>query len=128
MQSFIATALIVLAAVFCISHVDGSRASEVKSVVKRQVSLPPVRNIDEPCSNARLQRLNDTLICGNPSIGQQLLDVYAGCGSDGLALREPIHYYPLIPTPCTSSPPHISSPSLYPHPFTLSPVYYFTMR
>ena len=86
MQS--STALIVLAAVFCISHVDGSRASEVKSIQKRQVPLPPVRNLEESCSDARLQRRNDTLICENPSIGQQLLDVYAGCGRNGLALRE----------------------------------------
>ena len=41
MQSFVTTALIVLAAVFCNSHVDGSRASEVNSVQKRQVPLPP---------------------------------------------------------------------------------------
>ena len=32
MKSFVATALIVLAAVFCVSHVDGSSASEVKSI------------------------------------------------------------------------------------------------
>ena len=82
------TALIVLAAVFCVSHVDGSRASEVKSIEKRQVPLPPVRNLEESCSDARLQRRNDTLICENSSVGQQLLDVYAGCGSNDLALRE----------------------------------------
>ena len=35
MKCFVATALIVLAAVFCISHVDGSRVSKVKSVEKR---------------------------------------------------------------------------------------------
>ena len=33
------TALIALAAVFCISHVDGSSVSEVKSIEKRQVPL-----------------------------------------------------------------------------------------
>ena len=44
MKSIVATALIVLAAVFCISHVDGGSASEVKSIEKRQVPLPPVRN------------------------------------------------------------------------------------
>ena len=41
MQSFVATALIVLAAVFCNSHVDDSRVSEVNSVQKRRVPLPP---------------------------------------------------------------------------------------
>ena len=83
-----ATALIVLATVFCISHVDGSRASNVNSVEKRQVPLPPVRNLDEPCSNTELQRRNDALACENVSIGQQLLDVYAGCGRNDLALSE----------------------------------------
>ena len=82
------TALIVLAAVICISHVDGSRASEVKSIEKRQVPLPPVRNLEEPCSDTELQSRNDALACENVSIGQQLLDVYAGCGRDDLALRE----------------------------------------
>ena len=88
MKCFVATALIVLAAVFCISHVDGSSVSNVKSVEKRQVSLPPVRNLEEPCSNTELQRRNDALRCSNPSIGQQLLDMYAGCGRNDLALRE----------------------------------------
>ena len=88
MKCFVVTALIVLAAVFCISHVGGSRASEVKSVQKRQVPLPPVINLEEPCSNTELQHRNDTLGCDSPSIGQQLLDVYAGCGRNDLALRE----------------------------------------
>ena len=52
MKCFVATALIVLAAVFCINHVDGSRASEVKSIEKRQVPLPPVRN--QTCSVTEL--------------------------------------------------------------------------
>ena len=88
MQSFVATTLIVLAAVFFISHVDGSRTSEMKSVQKRQVPLPPVRNIEEPCSSTELQRRNDAFRCSNPSVGQQLLDMYAGCGRNDLALRE----------------------------------------
>ena len=88
MKCFVATALIVLAAVFCISHVDGSRTSEVKSIEKRQVPLPPVRSLDEPCSNTELQRRYDALRCENSSVGQQLLDMFAGCGSNDLALRE----------------------------------------
>ena len=88
MKCFVATALIVLVAVFCISHVDGNSVSNVKSVQKRQVPLPPVRNLDEPCSNTELQRRNDALRCSNSSIGQQLLDVYAGCSRNDLALRE----------------------------------------
>ena len=88
MKSFVATVLIVLAAVFRISHVDGSRVSSVRSVEKRQVPLPPVRNLEEPCSSAELQRRNDNLRCENPSIGQQLLDMYTGCGRNDLALRE----------------------------------------
>ena len=88
MKCFVATPLIVLAAVFCISHVDGSSVSNVKSVEKRQVPLPPVRNIEESCSITELQRRNGTLACENPSVGQQLLDVYAECGHNGLALRE----------------------------------------
>ena len=88
MKSFVATALIVLAAVFCISHVDGSRVSSVRSVEKRQVPLPPVRNLEEPCSSAELQRRNDNLRCENSSVGQQLLDVYTGCRRNDLALRE----------------------------------------
>ena len=88
MKSFVATALIVLAAVFCISHVDGSRVSSVRSVEKRQVPLPPVRNLEEPCSSAELQRRNDNLRCENSSVGQQLLEVYTGCGRNDLALRE----------------------------------------
>ena len=87
MKCFVATALIVLAAVFCISYVDGSSVSNVKSVQKRQVPLPPVRNLGL-CSNTELQRRNDALRCSNPSIGQQLLDTYAGCGRNDLALRE----------------------------------------
>ena len=87
MKCFVATTLIVLATVFCISHVDGSSVSNVKSVQKRQVPLPPVRNLEEPCSNTELQRRYDALRCSNSSIGQQLLDVYAGCGSNDLALR-----------------------------------------
>ena len=88
MKCLVATALIVLVVVFCISHVDGSSVSNVKSVQKRQVPLPPVRNLDEPCSNTELQRRNDALRCENSSVGQQLLDVYAGCGRNDLALRE----------------------------------------
>ena len=42
MKLFVGAVLIVLAAVFCISHVDGGSASEVSE--KRQVPLPPVRN------------------------------------------------------------------------------------
>ena len=80
------TALIVLAAVFCISHVDGSRASEVKSVQKRQVPLPPERN--QTCSSTELQRRNDSLRCTNASVGQQLLDVFAECGHNNEALRK----------------------------------------
>ena len=86
MKCFVATALIVLAAVFCISHVDGSRTSEVKSVQKRQVPLPPVRN--QTCSLTELQRRNDSLRCGNPSVGQQLLNVFAECGHNNEALRK----------------------------------------
>ena len=85
MKCFVATKLIVLATVFCYSHVDGSRASEVKSVEKRQVPLPPVRN--QTCSSTELQRRNDSLRCGNPSVGQQLLDVFAECGHNNEALR-----------------------------------------
>ena len=88
MKSFVATALIVLAAVFCISHVDGSRGSSVNSVQKRQIPLPPVRNLEEPCSNTELQRRKDAFACENPLIGQQLLDMYTGCGRNDLALRE----------------------------------------
>ena len=86
MQCFVAAALVVLAAVFCISHVDGSRASEVKSVEKRQVSLPPERN--QPCSLTELQRRNVSLQCSNASVGQQLLDVFAECGHNNEALRK----------------------------------------
>ena len=85
MKCFVATALIVLATVFCISHVDGSRASEVKSIEKRQVPLPPVR---VSCSPTELQRRNDSLRCSNTSVGQQLLDVFAECGHYNEALRE----------------------------------------
>ena len=88
MKCFVVTALIVLVVVFCISHVDGSNLSNVKSVEKRQVPLPPVRNIEESCSITELQRRNGTLECSNPSVGQQLLDVYAECGHNDLALRE----------------------------------------
>ena len=83
MKSFVAT---VLAAVFCISHVDGSSASEVKSIEKRQVPLPPVRN--QTCTSTELQRRNDSLRCSNPSVGQQLLDVFAECGHTNEALRK----------------------------------------
>ena len=86
MKCFVAIALIVLLAVFCISHVDGSRASEVKSIEKRQVPLPPERN--QTCSFTELQRRNDSLRCGNPSVGQQLLDVFAECGHNNEALRK----------------------------------------
>ena len=86
MKSFVATALIVLAAVFCISHVDGSRVSSVRSVEKRQVPLPPVRV--SICSNTELQRRNDSLRCSNASVGQQLLDVFAECGHTNEALRK----------------------------------------
>ena len=87
MKCFVATILIVLATVIFISHVDGSSVSSVKSVQKRQVPLPPVRNLEEPCSNTELQRRYDALRCSNSSVGQQLLDVYVGCGSNDLALR-----------------------------------------
>ena len=60
MKSFVAT---VLAAVFCISHVDGS-VSSVRSVEKRQVPLPPVRV--STCSSTELQRRNDAFACENP--------------------------------------------------------------
>ena len=86
MKCFGVTALIVLATVFCISHVDGSRASEVKSVQKRQVPLPPERN--QTCSPTELQRRNDSLRCSNASVGQQLLDVFAECGHNNEALRK----------------------------------------
>ena len=85
MKCFVATTLIVLAAVFCISHVDGSSVSEVKSVEKRQVSLPPERI--STCSRTELQRRNDSLRCSNVSVGQQLLDVFAECGYNNEALR-----------------------------------------
>ena len=88
MKCFVATILVVFAAVLCISHVDGSRDSEVKSVEKRQVPLPPVRIIDEPCDSTELQRRNNSLRCSNASIGQQLLDVFAGCGFNDEALRK----------------------------------------
>ena len=80
------TALIVLAAVFCVSHVDGSRASEVKSIEKRQVPLPPERV--STCTFTELQRRNDSLRCSNASVGQQLLDVFAECGHTNEALRK----------------------------------------
>ena len=86
MKCFVATALIVLAAVFCISHVDGSRASEVKSIEKRQVPLPPERV--STCTFTELQRRNDSLRCSNTSVGQQLLDVFAECGHNNEALRK----------------------------------------
>ena len=86
MKCFVATALIVLAVVFCISHVDGNSVSNVKSVQKRQVPLPPVRN--QTCSSTELQRRNDALACENVSVGQQLLDMYSGCGRNDLALSE----------------------------------------
>ena len=86
MKSFVVTALIVLATVFCISHVDGSRASEVKSIEKRQVPLLPVRN--QTCTFTELQRRNDSLRCSNASVGQQLLDVFAECGHNNEALRK----------------------------------------
>ena len=86
MKSFVATALIVLVAVFCISHVDGSRVSSVRSVEKRQVPLPPERV--STCSNTELRRRNDSLRCSNASVGQQLLDVFAECGHSNEALRK----------------------------------------
>ena len=86
MKSFVATVLVVLAAVFCISRVDGSRVSSVRSVAKRQVPLPPVRV--SICSNTELQRRNDSLRCSNASVGQQLLDVFTECGHTNEALRK----------------------------------------
>ena len=72
MKCFVATALIVLVAVFCISQVDGSRASEVNSVEKYQVPLLP-RNQEELCnSSTELNRRIDALGCRN----QQLLNVW----------------------------------------------------
>lgn len=91
MRCFVATTLVVFAAVLCISHVDGSRDSEVKSVEKRQVPLPPERvfsSQDEPCDSTELQRRNNSLRCSNVSVGQQLLDVFAGCGFNDEALRK----------------------------------------
>ena len=86
MKLFVATVLVVLAAVFCISHVDGGRVSSVRSVEKRQVPLPPVRV--SICSETELQRRNDSLRCSNASVGQQLLDVFAECGHSNEALRK----------------------------------------
>ena len=86
MKSIVATALIVLAAVFCISHVDGSRVSSLRSVEKCQVPLPPERV--STCSNTELQRRNDSLRCSNASVGQQLLAVFAECGHTNEALRK----------------------------------------
>ena len=92
MRCFIAPAILVaLAAALCISHVDGSKDSEVKSVEKRQVPLPPERvsNQEEPRNSTelQLQRRNELLQCGNPSVGQQLVDVLAGCGDNDEAMR-----------------------------------------
>ena len=86
MKCFVATALIVLVVVFCISHVDGNSVGEVKSVEKHQVPLPPVRN--QTCSSTELQRRNNSLRCSNPSVGQQLLDVFAECRHYNEALRK----------------------------------------
>ena len=47
-----------------------------------------MRNLEGSCSSTELQRRNDALGCDSPSIGQQLLDVYAGCRRNDLALRE----------------------------------------
>ena len=90
MRCFVATILVVFFAVLCISHVDGSRNSEVKSVEKRQVPLPPERTFNQegPCNSIELQRRNDSLRCSNASVGQQLLDVFAGCGFNDEALRK----------------------------------------
>ena len=91
MRCFVATTLVVFAAVLCISHVDGSRDSEMKSVEKRQVPLPPERvfsSQDKPCDSTELQRRNNSLRCSNVSVGQQLLDVFAGCGFNDEALRK----------------------------------------
>ena len=90
MRCFVATILVVFAAVLCVSHVDGSRSSEVKSVEKRQVPLPPGRifyNQEGPCNSTELQRRNDIVRCSNASVGQQLLDVLAGCGYNREAMR-----------------------------------------
>ena len=78
-----------LAVALCISYIDGSKDSEVTSVEKRQVPLPPERvsNQEEPCNSTELQRRNGLLQCMNVSIGQQLLDVFAGCGDNGTAMR-----------------------------------------
>ena len=84
MKSFVATVLVVLAAVFCISHVDGGSASKVKSIEKRQVPLPP----GNTCTSTELQRRNNSLRCSNASVGQQLLDVFAECGHTNEALRK----------------------------------------
>jgi len=79
---------VALAAALCISYIDGSKDSEVMSVEKRQVPLPPERvsNHEEPCNSTELQRRND-LQCRNVSVGQQLLDVLAGCGDNDEAMR-----------------------------------------
>ena len=90
MRCFVATIPVVFAAVLCISHVDGRRDSKVKSVEKRQVPLPPERvpyNQEEPCNSTELQRHNDIVQCSNASVGQQLLDVLAGCGFNREAVR-----------------------------------------
>ena len=81
--------VVALAAALCISYIDGSKDSEVMSVEKRQVPLPPERvsNQEEPCNSTELQRRNGLLQCMNVSIGQQLLDVFAGCGDNGTAMR-----------------------------------------
>ena len=78
-----------LAAALCISYIDGSKDSEVTSVEKRQVPLPPERvsNQEEPCNSTELQRHNDLLQCRNATVGQQLLDVLAGCGDNDEAMR-----------------------------------------
>ena len=85
----VAAILVALAAALCISHVDGSKDSEVTSVEKRQVPLPPERvsNQEEPCNSTELQRRNELLQCRNGLVGQQLLDVLAGCGYNDEAMR-----------------------------------------
>ena len=78
MKKFLVEALVVFTTVLF----DGSRA---ESVHKRQLPLPPVRNV---CSDTELQSRNDSLRCSNASVGQQLLDVFAECGYNGEALRK----------------------------------------
>ena len=83
MKYFMVTVLAVSAAMVCIGHAGGSKATQLK---KRQVPLPPEQN-QEVCDGAEFQRRSDVLHCSNASVGQQRLNVYAECGDNGQALR-----------------------------------------